>query len=550
MPDATVRAQPHEADDGFDVLPTRVAFTPEEAPTTLVDLSHVDPSAPAAPPAAPEPAPLSPDPPLAEGAAYPPDEPPYEPYPHAEPAPQASYPHEPAYQPAYPSEEPPYPASYPHEPAYEPPYPHEAPYAAAAPFPAHEPASERGWGPQVPDDLKKTTFFERDRFEAGRSQPAPDAAPSPSPLRAQHTALTRRKAPSSRALIVGAVCVAAGVALGTALGIAASRGDDDDGEAPAAATASARVPEPAPAEPAPVAPAPVVPAPAEPVAQAPVAPTPAEVAAPVPEPAPAPEPASTATYVPTASEALEAARLALRDGDAAATDAALARARAAGADPLALARIEAELAVMRGDGALAVPRLRDLAEIHRDAAIYAALGRVLVQAEQDRAASEAFGTALQLDPRNVEGHLGMAEVHARAAALGPARRHHREAEEAARGIDDAMLEARVRATGALILLESGQVGAALREAEVAQRLDGLSSEAALLQARIARVRNQPAEPFLRQALNGRAPAPMAIALLAESLHGDEACELAQRYLERAPQGYDAPAMRRLARRCR
>jgi hypothetical protein len=43
---------------------------------------------------------------------------------------------------------------------------------------------------------------------------------------------------------------------------------------------------------------------------------------------------------------------------------------------------------------------------------------------------------------------------------------------------------------------------------------------------------------------------MALALLAQTLEGDEACALAARYLERAPQGFDASAMRRIDQRCR
>lgn len=489
-----------EAGDDFDGVPTRVAFTPEEAPTTQVDLAHLDPSSPMAPLPLQEPQPV--------------EEPPQ------------------AYEPAHTDE-----------------HPHADEY--------------RGWGPRVPDEMLQTTFFHRDRPEHPPEphadhgyEPVVDTPPglrNPGERDAERLTGTfvaaHDRVRRGGAVIIGAVCIAAGVIIGTAIGLSAGPGSGE--EIPSTATASVTVPVP------PLAPEPV-PAPEPRVAPAPapqprVEPEPAvEAQAVEPEPAVAPEPAAPAEPAAPEVDPLEEARIALRDADAEGVADALSRARTAGADAGAIARLDAELAVLRGDGAIAIERLREVAGTHREAPLYVALGRVLVQAERDRDASDAFRTALELDPNDVDAHLGLSGIDARAAAIRSARRHHRDAVAAAgeRVSDDALLDARIRAADALILLESGEIASALREAEAARRLDSRSSEAALLMARIAGMRNQPADAHLRHAVAGRAPAPMAIALLAQSLDGDEACDLASRYLERAPRGFDASAMRRIAQRCR
>lgn len=505
---------PPPGDDGFEGTPTRIAFTPDDAPTTQLDLSKIDlPDAP-------------------EDLRFPP---------LADAAPEALPPE---------------------------PFPPPEPYAADEYY-AEPPQVEeyRGWGPQVPDEMVKTKFFDRagaDEHANPWAEPAIDTAPSlkkppeekpePEPPRVITGTYVVPKGSvgnkRGRALIIGALCVAGGVVIGTAVGLTANSNDGDDA-VPSTATASvAAAPEVAPepaVEPV-VAPAPepvVAPAP-EPVAEAPAEAT----GEPTPE-EPTPEAAAEAEPPAPLLDPLEEAGLAIRDGNAEDAAEALARARTAAADPAAIARLDAELAVLRGDGALAVSRIEDTARAQREAPLYVALGRLLVQAERDREATRAFETALELDPNEVDAHLGMSGIQARAAQIGNARQSHRQAVEAAgdRAHDDAILGARIRAAEALIMLENGEVSSALREAEAALRLDARSAEAALLQARIARLRNQPADVHLRHAVSGRAPAPMAIALLAQAVEGEERCELASRYLERAPRGFDATAMRRIDRDC-
>ncbi|MCZ7682831.1 MAG: hypothetical protein M5U28_30150 [Sandaracinaceae bacterium] len=495
--DTAARPYPREVAPEADFeerMPTR-AFTPDEPPTSQVDLGQLDGAGPVAP--------------------LPEDPPPADPY-----------------------------------------------YAPA------EADEYRGWGPQVPDEMVKTTFFDRggasddpDRWK----EPAVDTAPAlrkPPERKPGPSMLTRTfVAPTGgvrrgRAIVIGALCIAGGVIIGTAIGLGASDGEPASSEVRAepvaerrvAAPEAAREPEPAPepvAEPQPVAePEPV--AEAQPVAVPPPVAAPEPVAEPVAEAQPAPEPPAPE------ADPLGDAALALREGDAEALGDALERARAQGAGAAAVARIEADLAVLRGDGAAAVERLRELARAHGEAALHVALGRVLVQAERDREANDAFRAALELDASDVDALLGISGVHARAARIGAARRHHRQAVDAAgaRASADRLLGARIRAADALILLENGDMSGALREAEAARRLDDRSSEAALVLARVALLRSQPADAHLRSAVEGRAPAPMALALLAQAVQGNEACELASRYLERAPQGFDAPAMRRIRQRCR
>jgi len=176
---------------------------------------------------------------------------------------------------------------------------------------------------------------------------------------------------------------------------------------------------------------------------------------------------------------------------------------------------------------------------------------VLAQAERDPDATRAYRRALALDPTSVGAHIGMARILAHDTELAAARRHLREASElvSTADVSDPQLEARVATTMAAISFERGNLSDASEEATRARALDSRSSEAALLLGRIAMERRQDPIPHLRSAAQGDAPSPMTLGLLAPLVGHREGCRLAERYLDRAPDGFDAPAMRRLRRRC-
>ncbi|MBX3269079.1 MAG: tetratricopeptide repeat protein [Sandaracinaceae bacterium] len=407
-----------------------------------------------------------------------------------------------------------------------------------------------GWGPRErPAELGKTTFWERtaltSRREPPREAPRARAAIPSEPAPAARPAPRRRR----HGPIIGAIGGAIGVFVGVGVGLVATQMPHAS-ERVATEPPSAVHAEPAPAVPSAAAPA-AASAPAV-AASAVEASAPAHVE-PEPEvPAVAEAPAEAeAPPEPTAIELLAQVEDALRDADPESAAALLARARAAGVDRLAADRLDAALSVLRGDGAPAIPRLRSLAEQHRDAAVWSALGRTLEQAERDTEAQQAFEAAIALDPQSVDAHVGLASIAARAAAIGAAQRHLRIAEEAAHamGARDPVRDARLRVAAGMIQLEHGRLSEAAEEAARARLSDPRSAEASLLLARVALARRHDATPHLRAAVTGRAPPPVALGLLAPRVRSDEACELASRYLDRAPEGWDARAMRRIRSRC-
>jgi len=437
------------------------------------------------------------------------------------------------------------------------------------------PVNDRGWGPSQPlDEEKRTTTWDREALLARSSRYGPpdeddlDEEEKPTvivELSAEERAAILRgpvkqdEAPKAAAVapapeprrgwvrrrpaiaIVAALCGVAGVIAGVSVGYALTRddaaatalpeapareavpeeptNDDDDTAARAAAAAAANE---AAAEPSAVAGAD-----AEPTEEA----------------------AEEPTVSPT--ELVEEANVAIEDFDVERAQELLVRARGAGADEIATARIEARLAVVRGDGELAVERLRTLSRRHRDATIYVALGRALAHAERDPEAQHAFETALEIDPNDVEAHLGLVHVNARAAEVPAAQRHLNHARSAARLLTtpSTRLSARLHVAEGAVEFERGHHSSASREAEEALTIDHHSAEAAALLARVAYARSDSTLPHLRMAVDGRAPPPMALGMLANRVRGDEACDLAERYLDRAPHGFDASAMNRINRRC-
>lgn len=433
---------------------------------------------------------------------------------------------------------------------------------------------------QRPDeDNKRTAFFSREEVlrKSRAAEPAP-LRPTPQPVelarpvraaRVQEaeeelptvivdslptppaSAATSRKAPSRLgrygAGIVGVLCGAIGIGVGVSAAFAIERGPNAMAtvSTPAASVVSAPLATPPQAS----APQASAPRPVEGQTRAEGAPT-GETAAAETEPAETPTTEETPEPAEPSPEAtLAEARAAIDSADVDVAQAAIDQARAAQANPAMLRRLEAELAVLRGDGALSVPRLSELSEIHDDPVLHVAYGRLLVQAERDEQAMRAFRRALVVDPTQVDAHLGLAGIRARAFAMPAARRHLREAREAleAQPTQSDRLRARVQVAEAMIALESGSRSRAEEAAQNALDIDPRSAEAHFLLARMTDDRE--ATRHLRFAVAGRAPAPVSTGMLASRVRGEEACELAARYLDRAPRGYDAPALRRVSRRC-
>jgi len=430
-------------------------------------------------------------------------------------------------------------------------------------------SNHRGWGPAMPiEEEKRTTMWEREALLKRSSRYAPpdeedlDEEEKPTvivelspeeraailrgPVKKEEEA-TKPPATEPRRgwlrqrpviAIVAALCGVAGVITGVSVGYALTQ---DGARADALPEAPAREPVPAEATEAVAATEP------EPAAEAVEDEAVAEATAPA-EQAPE-EPAEEPAVSP--AELVEEANVAIEDFDVERAQELLVRARGAGADEVATARVEARLAVVRGDGELAVQRLRTLSRQHRDAVIFVALGRTLVFAEQDPAAQDAFETALELDPNDVDAHLGLVHINARAAEVPAAQQHLNHARSAFRRLSEpsTRLSARLHVAEGAVEFERGHHSSASREAEEALTIDHHSAEAAALLARVAYARSNSTLPHLRMAVDGRAPPPFALGMLAGATRGEEACDLAERYLDRAPHGFDASAMNRINRRC-
>lgn len=246
------------------------------------------------------------------------------------------------------------------------------------------------------------------------------------------------------------------------------------------------------------------------------------------------------------------ARLALSRGD---FDGALARLGAverSGREPLAAARLGAEVRVRRGDGAAALTVVEPLAARHDDAELWTSLGMLQAQAELDRDAGRSFGRALRRDRDYPEASLGQAMIDLRRGDLGGARRavDHAEAQGRRRALGP-RFAARLAVARGRLHFEGGSFDAAVRLAQEALGHDPESGPAHLLLANVAIERGESPVDSLRLAVAAQAPPPEALGRLVSRLPvGEEACRLGRRYLEVAPGGYDASAVREVAARCR
>ena len=245
------------------------------------------------------------------------------------------------------------------------------------------------------------------------------------------------------------------------------------------------------------------------------------------------------------------AQLALDEGDTQKASEAIDRAADIDADSAEVKAVRVQLMVLQGAGQLVIEDLTAMVEGSNDSTLWATLGRAQTQAERDNDAERSFRQALRFDGDNVEAHLGLALVETRAGALSRAAQSIGAAERGARtkGVSEefspAILVARAR-----LRFELGDFSDAQTKARQAIEADPRLSIAHLLLANIEIELGRDPSASLREAVQGRVPPPEALGRLAIRLaSGDEACRLAQRYMETAPRGYDAPQVRPIASRC-
>lgn len=248
--------------------------------------------------------------------------------------------------------------------------------------------------------------------------------------------------------------------------------------------------------------------------------------------------------------ALGLVQLGIERGDLAAAEAALARAGAA--PELLRRRAEATLLAARGAGRSGTDALARLREGRSaDPVLAVALAALYLEAEQDDRARELSRVALRADPSHPEALLVTALVEAhegrRSAAATIASADQGAAERGA----GPSLRARVGAVRARIAFDEGDRTEARRLADQALALDPHCAEAHLVLADLETEAARDPIPALRAAASGTYPLGEALGRLALRLGPDaEGCALGRRFLEVAPQGYDARDVRDLLEGCR
>ncbi len=225
-----------------------------------------------------------------------------------------------------------------------------------------------------------------------------------------------------------------------------------------------------------------------------------------------------------------------------------------GVKSAAIQSFEAKLLVSKGMGEQAIQALKSIIGQSPDTQTLLLLGRAQVQAEHDKDARQTLEQALERDSNLVLAHLGLATLAIREGYLSQAKKHVDNAAQSVKqsASNNAPLQARVLAAQGRMHFEYGDFGATKNKAEQALKQDAQCAHAHFLLAQIAQEKQQKSESIkhLRSAMQGHAPPPESVALLASLLgKQSEGCRLAQRYLQAAPQGYDAKSMRDLAKQC-
>ncbi|MBW2463509.1 MAG: tetratricopeptide repeat protein [Deltaproteobacteria bacterium] len=190
-----------------------------------------------------------------------------------------------------------------------------------------------------------------------------------------------------------------------------------------------------------------------------------------------------------------------------------------------------------------------MALMPRNAVLQNALGELFLQAEEYRAAANAFSAARNFEDGNPQAILGRTISQVRLGVLGLALQNLRAAGEAGASLGPTF-EARILAYEGRVHMMERRYTAAAQSGQAAVAADPRSGEGHLLLADLASHRNEDSLPELRLAANGRIPQPEAMArvYLAEQ-DAEDACTNARGYLRAAPQGRFATRIRDLARRC-
>ncbi len=197
-----------------------------------------------------------------------------------------------------------------------------------------------------------------------------------------------------------------------------------------------------------------------------------------------------------------------------------------------------------------LPVRRALARNQRDPFLQNALGDLFLEAEEWRAAANAF-TAAGNYAEEPDAHaiLGKTIAQIRVGVLGVALSNLEAAREAGAELGPAF-EARVLAAEGRVLMMTGGWARAEEKARASIAADPKCSEGHLLLADILQHKNDNSLPELRLAAEGRIPQPEAMArIYLADQEAEDACTYARGYLRAAPQGRYAERIRDLARHC-
>jgi tetratricopeptide (TPR) repeat protein len=213
---------------------------------------------------------------------------------------------------------------------------------------------------------------------------------------------------------------------------------------------------------------------------------------------------------------------------------------------------EAKFLVVSGAGQRGFLTVRRaLARHPRDIMLQTTLGDLFLQAEEYRAAANAFSAVRDLTENPAEALLGRTMSQIRLGVLGQVS----EGLAAARTAAEARslgphFEALVLAAEARVLLMGDALSGAEAKANAAVALDARCGEAHLVLADIASARNQNALPELRLAASGRIVSVEAMGrVYLSDQDSANACDMARGYLHAAPAGRFAERIRDLSRRC-
>ncbi|MEZ4255536.1 MAG: tetratricopeptide repeat protein [Polyangiales bacterium] len=214
-------------------------------------------------------------------------------------------------------------------------------------------------------------------------------------------------------------------------------------------------------------------------------------------------------------------------------------------------RAVGELLVFEGAGAKAAAVLEPLVKDSDDLALRNWYGEALLQAESYASAQKVFTAVLDADPKNADANLGMARAIMRTPRVNMAERYIDQAErDAADQKLGSFFEARAHAARARLAFELGALVLAQSEAKKALEIVPKLGPAAHVLADVAiDMGGRPTAP-LEEAEKAILTPPEALGQLAVRLRGARACEVAKRYIEAAPSGFDAPRVRLVLRRCR